>query len=188
MRRPGGRSAVFLDRDGILNRAVVRDGHPFPPRAPEELEFLDGVPEACRQLSHAGLALIVVTNQPDVARGTVTLDDIAALHEKLLSRIPIDEILVCIHDDRDGCGCRKPAPGLLLRAAGQWGIALDRSVMVGDRWRDVEAGRRAGCRTVFVDCGYAESRPDSPDLTVTGLSDAVPWILETCLSGEGSNQ
>ncbi len=182
-----GRRAVFLDRDGVLNRANVVDGVPHPPASLAELELLPGVKDACRRLHEAGLLLIVVTNQPDVARGTQTIDAVDALNSELAARLPLDEIRVCPHDDADGCDCRKPAPGMLLDAAREHGIELAKSVMVGDRWRDVEAGRRAGCKTVFVAAGYSERPPESPDLTVRGLGEAVPWILDLSLEGQAHN-
>lgn len=181
-----GRRAVFLDRDGVLNRASVRDGRPYPPCTVEEFEILPQVTEACLELRRAGLLLIVVTNQPDLARGTMSSELLSAVHEALLASIPLDAVLVCPHDDDARCFCRKPAPGLLLEAASSWGIDLVRSVMVGDRWRDVEAGRRAGCLTVFIDAGYDERRPDGPDLTVADLPSAVPWIIEWCASKKGA--
>jgi D-glycero-D-manno-heptose 1,7-bisphosphate phosphatase len=184
---PAVRRAVFLDRDGVLIRALVVDGTPRPPASVEGLELLPGVEEACRQLHEAGLLLIVVTNQPDVARGTQTMAAVEALNRELSSRLPLDEIRVCPHDDADRCHCRKPAPGLLLDAAHDWGIDLEHSVMVGDRWRDVEAGRRAGCKTVFIDSGYSERAPEAPDLTVRGLGEAVHWILESSAEGRSGH-
>jgi D-glycero-D-manno-heptose 1,7-bisphosphate phosphatase len=178
-----GRRAIFLDRDGVLNRAKVVDGKPLPPSSVDELELLPGVEQACRQLHEAGLLLIVVSNQPDIARGTQTMATVEALNRELSSRLPLDEIRVCPHNDADRCLCRKPAPGLLLDAAQDWGIELENSVMVGDRWRDVEAGRRAGCKTVFIDSGYSERPPEAPDLTARGLGEAVPWILERSAEG-----
>ncbi len=180
------RPAVFLDRDGVLNAALVRDGRPFPPQRLEDWQILPGVPDACKQLRSAGLLLIAVTNQPDIARGLLTERDISVLHRVLLTRIPLDEILVCPHDDSDACDCRKPAPGLLLEAADRWGVELARSVIVGDRWRDIEAGKRAGCWTVFVDAGYAEQAPKGQDLTVSSLAEAVPWILARCVPDQGA--
>jgi D-glycero-D-manno-heptose 1,7-bisphosphate phosphatase len=177
------RRAVFLDRDGVLNRSHVVDGVPRPPDSPQDLELLPGVEDACRTLHEAGLLLIVVTNQPDVARGTQTLETVEAINRELSARLPLDEIRVCPHDDADECDCRKPAPGLLLDAAREHEIELESSVMVGDRWRDVEAGRRAGCGTVFIDSGYPERPPEGPDLTVGGLGEAVPWILERSAEG-----
>ena len=176
---PDPRRAVFLDRDGVLVRALIRQGRPFSVRRPEDLEILPGAAEACSAFREAGLLTIVVTNQPDVARGDLALGDLSAMHAALVDRIPVDAVLFCPHDDTDGCPCRKPAPGLLLEAAGRFGISLSQSVMVGDRWRDIEAGARAGCRTVFVDAGYHERQPEPPDLTVTSLAEALPWILQT---------
>jgi D-glycero-D-manno-heptose 1,7-bisphosphate phosphatase len=176
---PPSRVAVFLDRDGVLNAAVVKNGLPYPPEDADSLQVLPGAAEACATLREAGLLLIVVTNQPDIARGTRTWSDIQAINRRLSELVPLDEIRVCPHDDPDGCDCRKPAPGLLVAAAREWGIDLRRSVMVGDRWRDVESGQRAGCWTVFVDHGYSERWPERPDLTVRALGEAVPWILAT---------
>jgi D-glycero-D-manno-heptose 1,7-bisphosphate phosphatase len=172
------RAAVFLDRDGVLNVAPVRDGRPHPPATVDELRLLPGVGEACRKMKEAGLVLVVVTNQPDVARGATDVARVDAINDALRARLPIDEIAVCPHDDADHCSCRKPKPGLLVESATRWHVDLAASVLVGDRWRDVEAGRAAGTVTVFVDRGYDEARPVKPDLVVSELMDAVPFILE----------
>jgi D-glycero-D-manno-heptose 1,7-bisphosphate phosphatase len=172
------RRAVFLDRDGVLNRAVVREGRPYPPDTVEALEILPGVPEACAALRAAGFLLIAVTNQPDVARGKQRREVVEAMHARLMQALPLDEISSCFHDDADRCGCRKPAPGLMTDAAARWQIDLSRSYAVGDRWRDVEAGRAAGCRTIFIDYDYAEKRPPRPDASVASLAEAARWILE----------
>ncbi|MEB3328497.1 MAG: HAD family hydrolase [Candidatus Sericytochromatia bacterium] len=171
------RAAVFLDRDGVINRATVRDGLPRAPRDVASLEVLPGVPEALTALRKAGHVLVVVTNQPDVARGTLTRASVEAIHEVLRATLPLDTILACFHDDADGCGCRKPRPGMLLEAARTHRIDLTRSHMVGDRWRDVEAGRRAGCRTYLVDHGYEEALPAPPDHRVGSLQEAASLIL-----------
>jgi D-glycero-D-manno-heptose 1,7-bisphosphate phosphatase len=173
----GIRRAVFLDRDGVINRAVLRHGKPYPPARIEDLEVLPGVPAALMRLREAGFHIIVVTNQPDVARGTQRRAVVDAMHDRLGSSLPIDEFRVCDHDDRDACGCRKPKAGLLEAAARDAGLSLTASFMVGDRWRDVEAGRRAGCTTIFIDHGYEEEPPEHPDATVPSLPDAVDWIL-----------
>jgi D-glycero-D-manno-heptose 1,7-bisphosphate phosphatase len=170
--------AVFLDRDGVLNRAVVRDGRPYPPRELDELEVLPGVEDACARLRAAGFDLVVVTNQPDIARGTVAADSVERLNRHLRRAVTVDEIVVCPHDDDDDCACRKPRPGMLVAAGERRRIDLAQSYMVGDRWRDVEAGRRAGCRTIFIDHGYNEREPDAPDVVVTGLREAADWILD----------
>ena len=171
------RRAVFLDRDGVINRATVRGGTPFPPATEAELDVLPGVADALARLHDAGFRLVVVTNQPDVARGTQRREVIDRMHARLAALLPIDEFQVCDHDDRDGCDCRKPAPGMLEAAARGGGLSLPDSYMVGDRWRDVEAGRRAGCTTVFVDRGYDEPRPERPDAIVGSLPEAADWIL-----------
>jgi D-glycero-D-manno-heptose 1,7-bisphosphate phosphatase len=172
-----GQRAVFLDRDGVINRAVVRDGRPYPPASLAELEVLPGVGDAIDRLRAAGFAIVVVTNQPDVARGTQTREAVDALHARLAADLGLDDFRVCAHDDGDGCACRKPLPGLLREAAAAHGLDLTRSFMVGDRWRDVDAGRAAGCRTVFVDRHYTERRPDRQDATVASLAAAADWIL-----------
>lgn len=172
------RQVVFLDRDGVLNRAIVRNGAPHPPASLTELQILPDAPSALAALQVAGFLLIGVTNQPDVARGTQRRDIVEAINTALLSALPLLEILVCYHDDQDGCACRKPLPGLLLQAAARHAIDLSASVMIGDRWKDVETGHRAGCATVLIDYGYSElgaGRP--PDHTVHSLSEAAAWIL-----------
>jgi D-glycero-D-manno-heptose 1,7-bisphosphate phosphatase len=179
--------AVFLDRDGVINRPVVRDGKPYPPARVEDLDILPGVPEAVARLHEAGFRVVVVTNQPDIARGTQRREIVDAMHARLASVLPIDEFRVCDHDDGDGCACRKPKAGMLEAAARESGLSLPASFMVGDRWRDVEAGRRAGCTTIFVDWGYRDRRPGRPDATVRSLPDAVDWILSRSRIESSSN-
>jgi len=173
------RRAVFLDRDGVLNRVAVRHGKPYPPTTLAELEILPDVPDALHALRATGLLLIGATNQPDVARGTQQRDVVDAINATLRATLPLDDLLVCYHDDRDGCGCRKPRPGLLLEAAAKHGIDLTASYMIGDRWRDVGAGRNAGCVAIWIDCGYTEPWPDgcAPDHTVSSLAAAAEWIM-----------
>jgi D-glycero-D-manno-heptose 1,7-bisphosphate phosphatase len=171
------RPAVFLDRDGVINRAFIRDGTPCPPVSLRDLEILPHVPEALRALKSHGYSLVVVTNQPDVARGTASRGLVDSIHERLKVELGLDAIFTCFHDDADECDCRKPKPGLLFRAAHDLGIDLTSSFMVGDRWRDVEAGRRAGCRTLFVDCSYRETSSSSCDFRVGSLLEASGIIL-----------
>jgi D-glycero-D-manno-heptose 1,7-bisphosphate phosphatase len=170
--------AVFLDRDGVLNAALERDGRPHPPTGPDELAILPGVPAALAELRRAGFLLLVVTNQPDVARGATTASAVEAIHAALRAALPLDGIYCCFHDDGDRCLCRKPAPGLLVEAARAWDVDLSRSFMVGDRWRDTEAGLAAGCRTVFVDRAWRERRPERWDARVGSLAEAAAWILQ----------
>jgi D-glycero-D-manno-heptose 1,7-bisphosphate phosphatase len=171
------RPAVFLDRDGVINRAFTRDGIPHPPACLADLELLPDVAEALKELKTHGYWLVVVTNQPDVARGTSSRELVETMHAQLKANLGLDAVLTCFHDDADRCDCRKPSPGLLLRAAQELGIDLESSFMVGDRWRDVEAGRRAGCRTFFINRGYAEKSPESCDYRVGSLAEASRIIL-----------
>jgi D-glycero-D-manno-heptose 1,7-bisphosphate phosphatase len=171
--------AAFLDRDGTLNAPLVVNGRPYPPESAEELQLLPGVETACAELSAAGFRLICITNQPDIARGTQDPAFVATLNARLKELLGLDEVVTCPHDDADGCSCRKPKPGMILDSARRWDIDLSRSVTVGDRWRDIEAGRSAGTHTVFIDRGYSERAPAHPDLTVVDLKEAVPWIIAT---------
>lgn len=171
--------AVFLDRDGVLNHAIVRDGKPYPPGSLAEMRIVEAAPESLARLKSRGFLLLVVTNQPDVARGTQTIEAVQEIHQALRDALPIDEFLVCAHDDSDRCQCRKPLPGLLFQAQSRYGMDLRRSFLIGDRWRDVDAGDAAGCRTVWIDYGYRERGPSaSPNARVASLTEAVNWILK----------
>ena len=172
------RRAVFLDRDGVINRAVVRDGKPYPPANLGEMEILPGVAAALIMLHEAGFILIVVTNQPDVARGITSKKVVHEINKFLTDCLPIDEFRTCYHDSGDGCDCRKPLPGALLKAAKQHDIDLCSSYMIGDRWRDTEAGQRAGCQTIFIDYGYSEIQPESVTHRVRSLFEAAQIILK----------
>ena len=173
------RPAVFLDRDGVLNEPLIRDGRPYPPRSVADFRLLPGAAAACEQLRADGYALVVVTNQPDVARGTLAREDLDRIHARLRELIPLDGVYACLHDDADGCACRKPRPGMMLDAASHLSLDLRGSAMIGDRWRDIEAARRAGVRSVHLSWDYDEPGPVGADVTVTSLSDAVGWIRRT---------
>jgi D-glycero-D-manno-heptose 1,7-bisphosphate phosphatase len=169
--------AVFIDRDGVLNESLTgADGVPHPPSALSEFVLIDGAAEACRELRSLGFLLIVVSNQPDVARGTQRQEAVEQLNRRLRDMVELDDIRVCYHDDADGCGCRKPKPGLLTRAAQDLGIDLASSYMIGDRWRDVEAGARAGCITVLIDSCPDQPLTIEPTVRVDSLLSAAHWI------------
>ena len=171
--------AVFLDRDGVINRALQRDGKPYPSASLGEFEIFPEVPEACRRLKQAGFLLVVATNQPDVGRGTLKQEAVEEIHAEMRRRLPLDRVEVCYHPGKglSDCDCRKPKPGMLLRAARELGINLAQSWMVGDRWRDVDCGHTAGCRTIFIDRGYAEELKQPPDFRVKNLLEAAEIIL-----------
>jgi D-glycero-D-manno-heptose 1,7-bisphosphate phosphatase len=170
--------AVFLDRDGVINKAIVKDGKPYPPSSLSELKIIAGVPKDLQDLYAAGFLLIIVTNQPDVARGITAKSTVEEINSFLISKLPLDDIFVCYHDDKDRCICRKPLPGLLLRAVDKYNIDLTASFMIGDRWRDIAAGKNAGCKTVWINVGYDEPKPNMlPDFEVASLKEAVALIL-----------
>lgn len=170
------RPAVFLDRDGVLNEVEIRDGTPHPPAGVEQLRLLPGVVEACHRLRELGFALVVVTNQPDIARGTQTRDEVDRMHDVLRGWLPLDHIVLCAHDDGDECACRKPQPGMILDAATRLGLNLAESICIGDRWRDIESAKRAGVMAIFIDRGYGECGPTNADAVVASLPQAVEVI------------
>ena len=176
------RPAVFLDRDGTLNRQVIRDGKPYPPQSLAEYELFADGPDACARLAGAGFVLVVATNQPDVGRGTQQQSVVEAMHDRLRALVPaIGRVEVCYSAGRASDPVdprRKPEPGMLLDAALELNLDLGRSWMVGDRWRDIDCGTRAGVRTVFIDFGYAEELHAAPDFTVRSFAEAAEVILQ----------
>ncbi len=181
MMDPRFKRAVFMARDGVLNRAVIVEGRPHAPRRVEEFELLPGVVEACARLKAAGFLLIVATNQPDVGRGLLTQAAVEAMHERLQAQIPLDHLEVCYAAGSSAgqpSDFRKPAPGMLLRAAHALGVTLQVSWMVGDRWRDVDCGRNARCRTIFLNHGYVERLRLPPEFTTSSFPEAAEIILQ----------
>ena len=170
--------AVFLDRDGVINRAYVVDGVPVPPKKLSDVEVLAGVKEAIKLLKERNFVVVVVTNQPDVARGTTTQESVEAINSYLGRELGVEHFFTCLHDDLQGCDCRKPKPGLLKKAALELDLDLQNSFMVGDRWRDIAAGQAAGCKCYFIDYEYAEKSPDFPFTKVFSLINATGLILE----------
>ena len=170
--------AVFLDRDGVLNECRVVDGKPYPPESVETFRILPGAPEACLKLKQAGFALIVVTNQPDVGRGTLSQETVEEMHRIMRDQLPIDQVEVCYEPGgQQSSEFRKPRPGMLLKAAQELDLDLAESFMVGDRWRDIDCGHAAGCRTIFIDRGYEEALQQQPDFKVADLPSAAKLIL-----------
>jgi D-glycero-D-manno-heptose 1,7-bisphosphate phosphatase len=170
---------AFLDRDGVINRAVERNGKPYPPQSIADFEILPEVPAACAKLKAAGFLLVVATNQPDVGRGTLDQATVEKIHAHMLKQLPIDRVEVCYHPGKglSDCDCRKPRPGMLLRAARELHADLAQCWMVGDRWRDVDCGHAAGCKTIFIDRGYTEELKHKPDFCVKNLLEAAEIIL-----------
>jgi D-glycero-D-manno-heptose 1,7-bisphosphate phosphatase len=175
------RRAVFLDRDGVLNRPIIRDRRPHPPSSVRDFELYDDVAQGCTELKAEGFLLVVVTNQPDVGRGTQQSSVVQAMHRKLRTDLTgIDRIEVCYHaGDQQGqpCSCRKPKPGMVLRAARDLNIDLAGSYLIGDRWRDIDCARAAGCRAIFIERGYDEALRDKPDFVVSSFAEAADVVL-----------
>lgn len=175
------RRAVFLDRDGVLNNAIIRNRKPYTPSSLCELTIPVDAKSALANLKSARFLLIGATNQPDVARKKISIAQVEAINASLTTTLELDDIRVCYHDDADNCACRKPKPGLIIQAALDHHVSLKDSFMIGDRWKDVEAGIAAGCRTIWLNSDYDEPQPPrAPDFTTTSLSEAAEWILQQC--------
>jgi D-glycero-D-manno-heptose 1,7-bisphosphate phosphatase len=172
---------VFLDRDGVINRALEHEAKPYPPRSLSEFEILPEVPAACAKLKAAGFMLVVATNQPDVGRGTLKQSIVEEIHANMMARLPIDRVEVCYHpgQGQSHCDCRKPKPGMLLRTARELNADLSQCWMVGDRWRDVDCGHAAGCKTIFIDRGYAEELKQQPNFRAKNLLEAAEIIVSS---------
>ena len=173
-----GRPAVFLDRDGVIVIPEFREGRSFAPTRLEQFRIYPTAAENLHRLKAAGYMLIVVTNQPDIGKGVIPFAVVEEMHRRLLRELPLDLIKMCAHTQSAGCECRKPKPGMLLAAAAELDLDLPRSFIVGDRKSDVEAGRAAGCRTVFIDLDYTEARPSNADVTVRSIAEAADVILQ----------
>ena len=167
--------AVFFDRDGVVNRVLLKDGQPFSPRKPEEFTFTERILEAVTLLKRNGYKVILISNQPELARGLITQDALDEMMRRVKQEIGFDDIFLCLHDDHHHCACRKPRPGMILDAAEKWKIDLGSSYVIGDTWRDMEAGRAAGCKTILVDAVY--NRDARSDVRVESLFEAVGIIL-----------
>lgn len=170
-----GRRAVFLDRDGVINKVVMRSGKPCSPRSMDEFKLEDGVEEAIVRLKEHFFIIIVVTNQPDIARKKITLDSLNVMLDRIYSELQIDAVWICPHDDIDGCNCRKPKAGMLIEAAEKWGIDLGCSFIIGDSWKDMEAGKTAGCATILLDRWYNQGV--MCDYQTRNLEEAVKIIV-----------
>jgi D-glycero-D-manno-heptose 1,7-bisphosphate phosphatase len=166
---------VFFDRDGVVNKPVFREGRPCAPRQVSEFAIEPGVEQTLRRLRAAGFLLFIVTNQPDVARGQLSVEALCAMNEEILAQLAVDEIKVCPHDDRDECNCRKPRPQMLLDLAGDYNVALEESFIIGDSWKDTQAGKAAGCNSIIIDRPY--NRDDPADYRVANVNSAANLIL-----------
>jgi D-glycero-D-manno-heptose 1,7-bisphosphate phosphatase len=172
------RPAVFLDRDGVIVIPEFRNQQSFAPKRVEDFRLYPEAAISLEKLRRVGFVLAVVTNQPDVGRGLTARSEVEAMHALMVGQLPLDTVKVCFHSHEDRCQCRKPKPGMILEAAQELSIDLRNSFMVGDRTTDMEAGRAAGCTTIFIDRGYAGQSKEIPDRTVHSIAEATTAILE----------
>lgn len=176
------RRAVFLDRDGVLTETIVRGNRAYAPVTLDEFHLTEDAGKQVARLRAAGLLCIVFTNQPEVARGMLSREVLEAMHSRLRAGAAVDDVFVCEHDPAEGCECHKPRPGMIHEAAARWGISLPASFVIGDRWRDVEAGRAVGCYTVLIQRPYSQC--STANVCVPDLGQAVDAILKQ-LGGKG---
>lgn len=172
------KKAVFLDRDGVINHVILKRGLVASPRTVNELRIISGVIEAISDLNNAQFELVVITNQPEVSRGTLSMENLIEMHQEITRQTGLSQFYICTHDDKDECSCRKPKPGLILEAAEKLNIDPQKSFLVGDRWKDIKAGQAAGCQCFFVDYNYHEVQPSPPFRVVASLQEASSLILE----------
>ena len=170
------KKSVFLDRDGVINKVYIKDGLPRSPNSSNELKILPGVRESIIKLKKLNFICLMVTNQPNVSRKKIDKNSVIQMNNFLKNEIALDDIFVCYHDDSDNCNCRKPKPGLLLQAGKKWDVDFKKSFMIGDRWRDIQAGEKVGCKTIFLDYKYNEKKPKKPDFVSDSLLNAAHII------------
>ena len=145
---------VFFDRDGVINEVVFRDGKPCSPRNINEFRIINGVRETFEAIRNLGYRIVIFTNQPDISRELMTSEELRKMHSIIEEILSPDLILYCPHDDSDDCECRKPRPGMLVKASEDMNINLKLSFVVGDGWKDMAAGKSVGCKTILIDKPY----------------------------------
>jgi D-glycero-D-manno-heptose 1,7-bisphosphate phosphatase len=167
------RMAVFLDRDGTLNKAYIEDGLPISPSSLNKFKIIKGVKKSINRLKKLNFLCILITNQPDVFRGKIAKKTVVKMNSYIKKKIKLDDMFVCYHDNEHNCSCRKPKPGLLLKASKKWKIDLKKSFMIGDRWKDILAGKKVGCKTIFINNNYKNDKKVKADFTFKSLLKAV---------------
>ncbi len=167
------RRAAFLDRDGVINKSLIRSGIPVPPRDYGEVTIIEGVTDSLNLFRKNGIIPVVITNQPDVSRGITTMETAESINELIRHLTGIEHFYICFHDNFDNCNCRKPKTGLILNAVRDLKINLGDSFVVGDRWRDIKAGQSLGMRSYFIDYSYGETEPEPPFMRVSSLREVA---------------
>lgn len=174
--------AVFLDRDGVINIPIFKNGRSYAPLSMDNIHFFPGVSKAIERLKAAGYFIAVVTNQPDVGHGKISLKEAEAINEYIRSQFNIHALKACYHKQTDDCSCRKPKPGMIEQLIQEHNLSRDTSFMVGDRLSDIKAGTAAKLSAIFIDLGYDESvEPKPSDIypRVNSLLEATDIILSS---------
>ncbi len=170
--------AVFLDRDGVINKPIIIDGKCYAPRLLKDFKIFPKVKSDIKKLKNRGFKVFVITNQPDIGNKLLKKKTLNEMHSLLKTKVPIDKIYFCPHTKNDRCKCRKPKPGMIIKASNNLKIRLKESYVIGDRKTDIDAGLKAGCKTIFVNNNYYEKRPTKQEKTVKSLHAAVKYILK----------
>ncbi|MBP7462560.1 MAG: HAD-IIIA family hydrolase [Candidatus Delongbacteria bacterium] len=166
-------NTVFFDRDGVINEVVQRDGHFYSPRQLKDFKVRPDFIRLYRILEPMKLKMLVVSNQPDLARGLMSAECLEEMNQVLLSQFHFLDIRYCTHDDRDQCSCRKPKPGMLLELMARYHLRTEEAMIIGDGWKDMEAGRQAGIKTVYLATPYNRSESVVSDYRVDCLDQIV---------------
>lgn len=170
------KAAVFLERDGVLNQVRVAGRSQIPPMCVEEFRIHEGVRESLLRLKAAGYVILVTTNQPSVAGGLLPRRELDRMHDMLRRALPIDDILLCAHEESDRCSCRKPSAGLFTEAAFQWHLDMERSFVISDKWQDASAAFVAGCNSVLIKSPWNGS--GHHDFMVSNFAEACQKVLQ----------
>jgi D-glycero-D-manno-heptose 1,7-bisphosphate phosphatase len=173
------RRVVFLDRDGVVTVPREVSGKGYAARSISELQFYNDAAESVLRLKAARFDVVIVTNQPDISAGLITLSTLDDIHGVVATHLKVDRIRTCTHLAVDACQCRKPLPGLLIAEGVEEPLSFASSWMVGDRDSDIEAGRAVGCRTIFIDRSWVSETGEKADVTAADLAHAVDAIVST---------
>ena len=171
--------AVFLDRDGVINKPIVIEGKSYAPQSLKDFKIFPKVKVAVKKLRNNGFKVFVISNQPDIGNKLIKKKTLNQMHKLLKSKVPVNKIYFCPHTRNDKCKCRKPNPGMIIKASKDSGILLKESYVIGDRKTDIDAGLKAGCKTIFVNHNYVEKKPTKQEKTVKSLHAAVKYILKS---------
>jgi D-glycero-D-manno-heptose 1,7-bisphosphate phosphatase len=167
---------VFIERDGVLNNVRVERRHQVSPATLGDFRICKNAQPLLQRLKAAGFVLIATTNQPGLSRGCQSRRELDRMHELLRRELPLDDVLVCPHDETDLCPCRKPNPGLLVEAGFAWHLDLERSFVISDKWQDAAAARAVGCTSLLIRSSWLGS--GHYDLVLPSLEAVVEKLLQ----------